>query len=84
MSDEARITDCWFQEEVGVIEGQPSGRREVWAQMGEEDDDGNYEEVKLFSYYVDELSFLRSEFIGKTVAEARQLFFRRDMEYLKS
>jgi len=41
-------------------------------------------EVRLFAYYPDELSFSSSDFIGKTVHEARELFMRRDGAYLRS
>ena len=38
----------------------------------------------LFSFYPDEISFQASEFIGLTEAEARSLFHRKDVSYLKS
>jgi midasin (ATPase involved in ribosome maturation) len=41
-------------------------------------------EVRLFAYYSDELSFNLSDFIGKTVQEARDLFMWRDGAYLRS
>ena len=41
-------------------------------------------EVELFSYYSDELAFTQAELTGLTVAEARQLRHRRDVEYLQS
>lgn len=39
---------------------------------------------KLFSYYVDELSFADSELIGLTEDEAHKLFRSRDVAYLRS
>ena len=38
----------------------------------------------LFSFYPDEISFQASEFIGLTEAEAKSLFHRKDVSYLKS
>ena len=38
----------------------------------------------LFSFYPDEISFQASEFIGLTEAEARSVFHRKDVSYLKS
>ncbi len=45
-------------------------------------DDGA--EVELFRYYTDELSFTEAEFTGVTVQQARDLFARKDIEYLRS
>jgi hypothetical protein len=45
-------------------------------------DDG--QEGEIFSYYHDELTFVPEEFIGLTVEEAHELFFRKDVEYLRS
>ena len=38
----------------------------------------------LLSFYPDEISFQASEFIGLTEAEAKSLFHRKDVSYLKS
>lgn len=38
----------------------------------------------LFSFYPDEISFRASEFIGLTEAEAKSLFHRKDVSFLKS
>jgi hypothetical protein len=38
----------------------------------------------LFSFYPDEVSFRASEFIGLTEAEAKSLFHRKDISFLKS
>jgi hypothetical protein len=38
----------------------------------------------LFEYYPDEISFRPEEFIGLTVAEARNLKFKKDKQYLQS
>jgi hypothetical protein len=51
---------------------------EVWATL----EDGS--EVRVFDYYPDEISFSPSEFVGLTLAEARQLKFRKDVAYLRS
>lgn len=41
-------------------------------------------ETTLFEYYPDEISFTEDEFIGKTIAAARQLKFEKDRAYLRS
>ena len=38
----------------------------------------------LFSFYPDEITFLPSEFIGLTEAEAQDLRHRKDVAFLKS
>lgn len=43
-------------------------------------EDGN--EVFLFEYYPDEISFTPSEFIGLTIEECRTLKFKKDRNYL--
>lgn len=43
-------------------------------------DDGSVKE--LFSYFPDEISFLPSEFVGLTDAEARALKSKKDKTYL--
>lgn len=45
---------------------------------------GDNAERKLFSFYVDELSFDDAELVGKTESEAHQLHLQRDAEYLRS
>jgi hypothetical protein len=45
-------------------------------------EDGN--EVLLFDYYPDEISFIASEFIGLTVEEGRRLKFDKDVAYLRA
>jgi len=44
----------------------------------------NGEEVELYSFYIDELSFSNSELVGKTVDEAHALRQKKDTEYLRS
>lgn len=44
----------------------------------------NGEEVMLFEFYPDELSFDESEFIGLNINEAKNLKFQKDLEYIKS
>jgi len=39
---------------------------------------------RLFSYYSDEISFTQVELVGMTLAEARELRHRRDVEYLQT
>lgn len=41
-------------------------------------------EELLFTYYLDELSFVPEEFIGKTMEEAREIRYRKDVAYLRS
>ena len=45
---------------------------------------GTDEEHVLFWYYPDELHFTADEFVGLTLAQARHLHHRRDVEYLQS
>ncbi len=44
----------------------------------------NGETLNLFEYYPDEISFVESEFIGLTIAEAESLLTRKDVKYLQS
>ena len=44
----------------------------------------NGETMKLFEYYPDEITFVESEFIGLTVAEAENLLTRKDVQFLQS
>lgn len=41
------------------------------------------DEVDLFTYYPDELSFTPEEFIGLTIEEGRRLRHTRDVAYLR-
>jgi hypothetical protein len=41
------------------------------------------QEHKLFSFYPDEISFEPHEFVGLTVQEAKQLRFKKDVQYLQ-
>lgn len=45
-------------------------------------DDGT--EGRLFSYFIDELSFSEAELIGLTKREAGQLRLKKDVAYLQS
>lgn len=38
----------------------------------------------LFSYYSDELHFTEAELVGLTEREARELHYRRDVDWLRS
>jgi hypothetical protein len=40
------------------------------------------EEVRLFDYYPDEISFTADEFVGLTIDECRHLKFVKDRNYL--
>jgi hypothetical protein len=40
--------------------------------------------MTLFRYFPDELRFTASDFVGRTVTEARALRHRRDVDWLKS
>jgi hypothetical protein len=42
------------------------------------------DELNLFSYYPDEISFHPDEFVGLTVAECRGLKGKKDLVYLRS
>ena len=42
------------------------------------------ENLTLFHYYPDEISFFESEFIGLTVVEAERLLTQRDVKYIQS
>jgi hypothetical protein len=52
---------------------------EVLVQVG-----GQLDEVKLFDYFSDEISFRPEEFIGLTVDEGRNLKFKKDVAFLRS
>ena len=41
-------------------------------------------EKTVFSYFSDELSFIPEAFIGRTASEARAIFHRADVAYLRS
>lgn len=42
------------------------------------------EEIELFEFYPDEITFSESEFIGLTEESARRLKFERDIKYIQS
>ncbi len=44
----------------------------------------NGEEIILFEFYPDEISFSESEFIGLTEGSARRLKFEKDKRYIQS
>jgi len=76
--DTRKITAVRLQPAPDLLPGVPSGHIAATATL----DDGA--EVELFGYYTDELSFTEAELTGLTVQEARDLFIRRDTEYLRS
>lgn len=43
----------------------------------------NGSKVKLFSFYPNELTFQAAEFVGMTLTEARELFHKKDVEFLR-
>jgi hypothetical protein len=54
------------------------GRRVVHATF----DDGRSDE--LFAFFADEILFCEGDLVGKTEAQARELYYRRDRDYLQS
>jgi hypothetical protein len=44
----------------------------------------NGESLSLFEYFPDEISFVESEFIGLTGAEAESLLTKKDVKFLQS
>lgn len=46
--------------------------------------EGQNDEMELFEFFPDEISFTASEFLGLTEAQARQLKSTKDLDYLKS
>lgn len=40
--------------------------------------------TETFSWFHDEISYGEQDFVGKTMAEIRQMHFERDMAYLRS
>ncbi len=40
--------------------------------------------VELFRYYPDDLTFSAEELVGLTMAEAQELYHKKDQEYLQS
>lgn len=46
--------------------------------------DGSNEEVLLFTYFADEISFTASELVGRTFAAAKELRHAKDLAYLRS
>ena len=60
----------------------PTGMPDPMPQVIATFEDGSVK--TLFSFHPDEISFLASEFIGLTEAEALSLLHRRDVAYLQS
>lgn len=65
-----KITDCKI-EHSGI-------RNYVWVTMEDK------REMILCSYYPDELHFEPEEFLGLTMYQARDLYNRKDKEYLRN
>ena len=76
--DTRKIIAARLQPVPDLLRGAQSGQVAVTATL----DDGA--EVDLFRYYTDELTFTAAEFTGLAVQEARDLFTRRDIDYLRS
>jgi hypothetical protein len=70
-----RITQAWI---TAMPKKMFDPMPEVWAKL----EDGS--DVRVFDFYPDEIRFTPSEFVGLTLAEARQLKFRKDIAYLRS
>lgn len=62
-------------EDIGL---STSGNIKVTAEMS----DGSTKHV--FDYYSDELFFVGTDFVGKTIDEALELKYQRDVAYLQS
>ena len=46
--------------------------------------EGATEEIRLFDFYPDEISFSTHEFVGLTLSQARELHHKKDVAYLRS
>jgi hypothetical protein len=66
-------------EQTELWAGQP-GQSEVHVSVAP----GGIDWHQLFAFYADEYTFTAVEFVGLTVAQARQLHFDRDVAYLRS
>lgn len=51
----------------------------VYAQV-----EGQDEEIRLFSFYPDEITFTETELLGLTVEQTQQLRHNKDVAYLRS
>lgn len=71
-----KITDAEIRD-TEILPGIP-GQSEVHVTY----EDGST--AKLLSFYRDEISFTRDEFIGLTATEAGDLFRNKDLRYLRS
>lgn len=74
MSDKRIIVDCEISP-MPLKLGDPLPRVSVTFNDGAK--------AVLFEFYPDEIAFKENEFIGLTDSEARQLYGRKDREYLK-
>lgn len=75
MSQEPKIVSCRITPQPkDLFDPMP----EVWVKL-----EGDSEEIKLLTYYPDEISFTPQEFIGLTISESRHLHFKKDNEFLK-
>lgn len=78
-TSEPIITKC----EIGPFpRPMPEGMFDQMPSISVTLSDGN--NLSLFEYYPDEISFVESEFIGLTVAEAESLLIKKDVKSLQS
>lgn len=78
-TSEPIITKC----EIGPFpRPMPEGMFDQMPSISVTLSDGN--NLSLFEYYPDEISFVESEFIGLTVAEAESLLIKKDVKFIQS
>ena len=76
MQSEGKIVSVRYEHEM--INGRICGQSHIFATF----EDGS--EVKIISYYTDELSFPEDQLIGLTEQNAMDLWRKKDINYLQS
>ena len=76
MQSEGKIVSVRY--EHGMMNGRIWGQSHIFATF----EDGS--EVKIISYYTDELSFPEDQLIGLTEQNAMDLWRKKDINYLQS
>lgn len=76
MQSEGKIVSVRYEHEM--INGRIWGQSHIFATF----EDGS--EVKIISYYTDELSFPEDQLIGLTEQNAMDLWRKKDINYLQS
>jgi len=71
----ARITDMPRPLPDGLTDPMPC----LWVKL-----DGGEEEVVVFQYFPDELTFVAEEFVGLSIAQAKDLKRMKDKAYLQA